>query len=195
MKLNNIDIDTTLKKVEILLKEERELSPAMKSMVEMLVLLITLLASRLNLNSSNSSKPPSSDPNRKKVRKEKGIKKAGGQKGHVGVTKAVQHGTNLKAHAVYMSQFQLIPYNRIQDYFSEQLQIPVSGGSIYNFNQETYGLLEIFDEKVKCKLAESDLAHVDETGININGEKCWLHCTSNGSWTYFFLIRNVEQMR
>ena len=103
-----------------------------------------------------------------------------------GVTKAVQYGTNLKAHSVYMSQFQLIPYNRIQDYFSEQLQIPVSGGSIYNFNQETYGLLEIFDEKVKGKLAESDLAHVDETGININGEKCWLHCTSNGSWTYFF---------
>ena len=43
-----------------------------------------------------------------------------------GVEKAVQYGANVKAHSVYMSQFQLIPYNRIQDYFQEQLQIPVS---------------------------------------------------------------------
>jgi len=29
-----------------------------------------------------------------------------------GVTKAVQYGTGLKAHAEYLSQFQLIPHNR-----------------------------------------------------------------------------------
>ena len=28
------------------------------------------------------------------------------------VTRPVQYGTNLKAHAVYLSQFQLIPYQR-----------------------------------------------------------------------------------
>lgn len=103
-----------------------------------------------------------------------------------GVTKAVQYGTSLKAHSVYMSQFQLIPYKRIQGYFREQLGIPVSEGSIYNFNQEAYGLLATFEEKVKTKLAGSDLLHVDETGINMNGDRRWLHCTSNSSWTYFF---------
>jgi len=39
----------------------------------------------VNLNSSNSSKPPSSDPNRKKKSKGKGLKQ-GGQVGHVGTT-------------------------------------------------------------------------------------------------------------
>ena len=82
------------------------------------------------------------------------------------VTKAVQYGKSVKAHSVYMSQFQLIPYNRVQDYFKEQLQIPISSGSIFNFNQEAYDLLEIFEEKVKSKLAESALMHVDETSIN-----------------------------
>ena len=255
MKINGIDVDATLKKVETVLSEEKGLPPAIRSMVELLVLLITLLAKSFNLNSSNSSKPPSSDPNRKKVRKAKGDKKAGGQKGRVGVTlqkvdepdkievvkldrrklppgkykeagyesrqvfdidisrivteyqaeiledskgnqfvapfpkgvtKAVQYGTSLKAHSVYMSQFQLIPYKRIQEYFRGQLGIPVSEGSIYNFNQEAYGLLATFEEKVKTKLAGSDLLHVDETGINMNGDKRWLHCTSNSSWTYFF---------
>ncbi len=255
MKINGIDVDATLKKVETVLSEEKGLPPAIRSMVELLVLLITLLAKSLNLNSSNSSKPPSSDPNRKKVRKAKGDKKAGGQKGRVGVTlqkvdepdkievikldrrklppgkykeagyesrqvfdidisrivteyqaeiledskgnqfvapfpkgvtKAVQYGTSLKAHSVYMSQFQLIPYKRIQGYFREQLGIPVSEGSLYNFNQESYGLLATFEEKVKTKLTGSDLLHVDETGINMNGDTRWLHCTSNSSWTYFF---------
>lgn len=255
MKINGIDVDAALKKVETVLSEEKGLSPVVRSMVALLVLLITLLVSRSNLNSSNSSKPPASDPNRKRVRKAKGDKKAGGQKGRVGVTlqkvdepdkievikldrrklppekyqeagyesrqvfdidisrivteyqaeiledskgnqfvapfpqgvtKAVQYGASLKAHSIYMSQYQLVPYKRIQEYFRGQLGIPVSEGSIYNFNQEAYGLLETFEEKVKAELAGSALLHVDETGINMNGDKRWLHCTSNSSWTHFF---------
>ncbi len=102
------------------------------------------------------------------------------------VTKAVQYGAGVKAHSVYMSQHQLIPYRRIQEYFRDQLGIPISEGSIYNFNQEAFGLLESFEEKVKAELANSELLHVDETGININGDRRWLHCTSNGLWTHFF---------
>lgn len=41
--MENIDIDATLRKVEKLLSEEKGLSPAMRSMVELLVLVITLL--------------------------------------------------------------------------------------------------------------------------------------------------------
>ncbi len=255
MTINNVDIDTTLNKVKLLLKEEKGLSPAVRSMIELLALVITLLVGRLNLNSSNSSKPPSSDLNRKKVCKANGGGKAGGQKGRVGVTlqkvddpdeietikleqrklpperykemwyesrqvfdikvarvvteyraqiledskgkrfvaqfpkevtRAVQYGKSVKAHSVYMSQFQLIPYSRVQDYFKEQLQIPISSGSIYNFNLEAYDLLEEFEEKVKSELTESVLMHVDETGINIGGDRHWLHCTSNDLWTYFF---------
>ena len=86
MTINNVDIDATLNKVKVLLNEEKDLSPAVRSMIELLALVITLLVGRLNLNSSNSSKPPSSDPNRKKIRNTNGGKKAGGQKGRVGVT-------------------------------------------------------------------------------------------------------------
>ena len=255
MTIENIDIDTTLKRVETLLIEDKDLSPATKSLLEILVLVITLLANRLNLNSKNSSKPPSSDPNRKKTSNKKSDKKPGGQKGHIGntlkkvetpdkvkvikidraklppgeykelghesrqvfdidisrivteyqaqvledkngnrftapfpqgVTKAVQYGTSLKEHSVYLSQFQLIPYNRIKDYFADQLEIPVSVGSIFNFNKEAFCLLEGFDDLSRNKLTDSVLVHSDETGINVNGGKFWLHCASNHLWTYFF---------
>jgi transposase len=254
MTIENFDINSTIKKVETLLKEEKGLTPATKSMFEILVLIITLLVNRLGLNSKNSSKPPSSDPNRKKNSKKKKNKKPGGQNGHTGTTlqkidnpdktktirvdrsklpegtykevgyetrqvfdidisravteyqaqiledsngnrftapfpkgidKAVQYGAKIKAHSVYMSQFQLIPYNRIQDYFVDQLQIPISSGSIFNFNKEAASSLGDFEELVKNKLAHSDIVHADETGININGKRHWLHCASNDFWTYF----------
>jgi transposase len=38
-----------------------------------------------------------------------------------GVGKAVQYGNQLKAHAVYLSQYQLLPYKRVQQYFADQL--------------------------------------------------------------------------
>jgi transposase len=253
--IENIDVDATLQKVEKLLSEEKGLSPAVRSMIELLALLITLLVGRLNRNSRNSSKPPSSDPNRKKESKAKGERKAGGQKGRdgvtlkkvdnpdevevikvdrrkyprskykvvgyearqvfdikisrvvteyraevvedakgnrivasfpEGVTKAVQYGPDLKAHAVYMSQYQLIPYKRIQEYFEGQIGIPLSEGSVYNFNREAYESLEPFDVRAREELAKSEVMHVDETSINKNGDRYWLHSASNSLWTYFF---------
>lgn len=255
MKIDNIDIEATIDNVHKLIRQDKQLSTATKSLFEMLILIITLLSNRMNLNSSNSSKAPSTDPNRKKQAIKKTGRKPGGQKGHVGttlkqinkpdkvkvikvkrselpagnyqqvdfetrqvfdidisrvvteyraevledetgkryvapfpegVTKAVQYGEGIKAHSVYMSQYQLIPYNRIQEYFADQLNIPISEGSIFNFNKHAYGLLAEFENRVQKELTASILAHADETSINIGGKRNWLHCLSNGIWTYFY---------
>lgn len=254
MKIDNIDIAATIEKVQVLIREDKQMSAATKSMIEVMILIITLLANRLNLNSTNSSKPPSSDPNREKKPKPETGKKPGGQKGHIGstlkkvdnpdiiepiridrrtlppgkyrlvgfdrrqvfdidikrvvteyqaeileddhgnryvasfpenVTKAAQYGTGAKAHSVYMSQFQLIPYSRVQDHFADQLHIPISEGTIFNFNQEAYGLLDEFEIRAKNELAASAIAHADETGINIGSKGHWLHCVSNDQWTLY----------
>lgn len=102
------------------------------------------------------------------------------------VTKPVQYGEGLKAHSVYMSQFQLLPYERIQDYFTDQLGIPVSPGSLFNFNKEAFDRLAAFESIAKSNLIRSLLLHADETGINVNGKRLWLHCASNGLWTLFY---------
>ncbi|MCZ6802572.1 MAG: DUF6444 domain-containing protein [Proteobacteria bacterium] len=86
MTLDHIDIDATLSEVERLLKEDKQLSPALKSLISVLVMLVKLLSNRVALNSRNSSKPPSSDLNRKKQERIKSRKKSGGQLGHVGST-------------------------------------------------------------------------------------------------------------
>ena len=255
MTLKDVDIESTIKKVRQLLEEEKALSPALKSMIEMLILIVTLLVNRLGLDSRNSSKPPSTDPNRKRTSKKKKNKKAGGQPGHNGstlekvekpdkiktlhidkralprgnqyhevgfesrqvidfeistivteyraqiledengkkyvapfpenVTRPVQYGANLKANSVYMSQFQLIPYKRIQDHFNDQMNISISAGTLFNINKQAYDSLERFDEIAINKLARSALLHADETGINVGGKRIWLHSASNELWTYF----------
>ncbi len=255
MKIENIDIQATIEKAQAIIRDDKQMSAGTKSIVEILILVITLLANRLNLNSTNSSKPPSSDPNRKKKHRLKSDRKKGGQNGHngttlkkvddpdiiepiqidrrtlpagqyhevdyearqvfdidisrvvteyraqvledengnryvapfpEGVTKAVQYGTGLKAHAVYLSQFQLIPYNRIQDYFSDQLHIPISEGSIFNFNKQAFEALDAFENTAKEQLRISAVAHADETGINMGGDRFWLHCVSNDFWTLYY---------
>jgi len=103
-----------------------------------------------------------------------------------GVTRPAQYGPGVKANSVYMTMFQLIPYNRVEDNFLEQMGIPISAGSIFNFNQEAYELLERFEQWLCNKLVLSDLIHADETGINIGGKRVWLHNASNSWYTFFY---------
>jgi len=86
MTVENINVEAAIKRVNDLIVQERDLSPALKASLEVLLLLVTILANRLGLNSKNSSKSPSSDPNRKKKSKEQATRQPGGQQGHKGTT-------------------------------------------------------------------------------------------------------------
>lgn len=101
-----------------------------------------------------------------------------------GVERSVQYGARLKAHAVYLSQYQLLPYERIREYFEDQVNIPLSAGSLFNFNQEAYDKAIHFEGWVKDHLAQSSIVHADETSINIGGQRHWLHCASNERLTW-----------
>jgi transposase len=103
-----------------------------------------------------------------------------------GVKRDVQYGATLKAKVVYMSQAQLIPLERVKDYFKSHYQLNLSQGSLCNFNQEAYRGLDVFEKVAKEKLISGDLLHNDETGINISGHLRWLHSASNEKWTLFF---------
>lgn len=255
MKIDGIDIPQTVASIKEQIEADSSVSPSLRAAIELLLLVVTLLCNRLGLNSQNSSKPPSSDPNREK-KKRTTRNKPGGQNGHKGVTlepfetpdhiepiavdietlppgnytdagvekrqvvdiefrrvvteyqaqvlqneegqrfvapfpngvsRPIQYGHGIKAHAVYLSQYQLLPYDRIRDYFTDQLAIPLSSGSIYNFVCEAYALAEDMGalNQIKGALKREPVLHSDETGININGQRQWLHGASSLSWTWF----------
>jgi len=105
------------------------------------------------------------------------------------VTRPIQYGSSVKSHSCYLSVYQLIPYNRINDQFNNEYKIPISPGTIYNFNAEAANNLRKlnFEQIVKEKLISSPVDHSDETSINVNGKKKWLHVCSNDLWTWFEL--------
>jgi transposase len=89
VELNDIDIDATLKNAKELLEQEKDLSPAIKATMDILILVVQLFANRIGLNSRNSrnsSKPPSTDPNRPKNLPKSSGKNPGGQHDHKGET-------------------------------------------------------------------------------------------------------------
>ncbi|MGK0367185.1 MAG: transposase [Thermoproteota archaeon] len=51
------------------------------------------------------------------------------------IKKAIQYWPSVKSFAVYMSQYQLILYARVQEVFKDQYDLKISQGSLCNFNR------------------------------------------------------------
>lgn len=113
------------------------------------------------------------------------------------ITRPIQYGASVKAMAVYMNQYQLVPYKRVAEYFLDQGNLPLSAGSLFNFNKEAFSLLENFEKISRKKLLNACVLHSDETGINVNGKLHWLHGILNDRWTLLMphTKRGTEAMK
>ena len=112
-----------------------------------------------------------------------------------GVTEPAQYGVGVKATSVYSSQFQLIPQARVQDLLETQFGLSVTKGSVNNFNVLAAETLRHwnFEDWLRSKLVQSSVLHADETGVNLNSVRWWIHCLSNESFTYFHLDQKRGQ--
>jgi transposase len=221
---------------------------------------IKALEDRLSQNSSNSSKPPSTDWFKKKInlRKKTG-RSPGGQKGHrghnlkmvdhpdsinvisisscsgcgrslkeiepdgykkrqvfdlppieievtehrteektcpqcgqlnkapfpEGVDQPTQYGPAIKAYAVYLNQYQLLPYERIRELFLDLFGTGLSAGTIVNANRTCSMALKPVEEMIKDKITASGIVHFDETGLYTEQKRWWLHVASTDNLTYY----------
>ncbi|HJH28648.1 MAG TPA: IS66 family transposase, partial [Methanosarcinaceae archaeon] len=232
---------------------------------------IKSLEERLNKNSRNSSKPPSTDfyASKKpitKSRRQKSSKKVGGQKGHLGttlemvnnpdeivihradqcsnchtslenewvkdyekrqifdippvqlhstehrgeiklcpkcgrtttakfpndVTQPTQYGSRLRAFAVYLHDYQLIPYNRSCELLSDIYGCKISPATLNRAENECFDGLEQYENEIKDVLIQSNVHRCDETGMKIYGIRHWLHvvCTNERHYPKIQLCLN-----
>jgi transposase len=63
-----------------------------------------------------------------------------------GVVREAQYGEGVKAQAVYMSVHQMVPCERVSEHFENQINIPISAGSVCNFKEEAYRKLWWFEK-------------------------------------------------
>ena len=248
---------TAMGKTIAMLMEQVE---TLNNQVETLQEEVKELKARLDKNSRNSSKPPSSDEFiRTKSQRKKSGKKTGGQKGHKGytlqissnpdkiivhrnkacrgcgyglenqptisvekrqvydvpkprpeviehrretlscpccgllnkaafpegVTQPVQYGENLITQAVYLSQYQLIPYNRVVEFFADIYALKISEATIYNAITTVHEALGPAEEAIVSGLLGSEVLSVDETGLRIEAKRQWLHVASTDALTHY----------
>jgi transposase len=219
---------------------------------------IAELEARLNLNSQNSSKPPSTDTWKKpKPTRQKTGKKPGAQKGHKGhglkierqpdqiithqpaickhcktnlteihgtqtdtrykidiniqtqltqhnqitlicpncqtintpafpqdLTSTIQYGEGVKAISVLFTHYAMVSYDKTQKILNDIFDIPISTGTIVNHVSEFTQKAEPVLNGIPIKLQGESVLHFDETGVNVETEKHWLHTASSDGATF-----------
>ena len=245
--------------VERLLAQQAE----MAQQIETLTVRVQELEARLNKDSHNSHKPPSSDGlaklPRRRSRRQRSGKAAGGQAGHMGVTlrpvakpdqvvphgpsncsqcradltgatlmlqarrqvfelpsrravviehqmlqarcphcqrvsagefppdvtQPVQYGPGVKALAVYLQEYQHLPFARLREFFRDVLELPLSTGTLAQARDTCARRLESAENAIKQGVTQATVVNFDETGIRIAGKTRWLHVASTPDLTYY----------
>lgn len=234
-------------------KENEELKNQINSLME-----------QLKKDSHNSSKPPSSDGFKKKIKslRESSGKKPGGQPGHVGhtlemvenpdditvyeidkcekcgysfdsegseeicnvechqvfdtpelkmeviehqaemkrcpkcgvINKAkfppqasniVQYGERINSLVSYLSNYQLIPLERVKEFMTDLFNHPLSKATVIKMNRKTHQALQLFEQTAKDKIINSSVVHADESGFYCENKRQWLHCASTKTITHY----------
>lgn len=245
------------------LERLRAENAALRALVERLQQRIAALEARLNQDSHNSNKPPSSDSPFKKPpprsQRQSAGRKPGGQKGHPGATRElvedpdqrvtvplsgecdcgracaaiaaevlperrqvieleirrqvveyrivagscacgrahrsdfpegvsapVQYGPSVSALAVYLTQDQLLPYQRTAQLLAEVGGIPLSPGSVDRAVKVAGVRLKPLEQAIRDALITANVAHADETGMRVGTKLYWLHVLSTAELTAYF---------
>ena len=101
-----------------------------------------------------------------------------------GVNAPAQYGASIKAMAVHLNQYHLVPLARTASLMQDLYGAQLSQASVQSFAQEAAQTLLPTTAAIGKAVQASSVVHADETGIRIAGKLAWLHCavTDTLSW-------------
>ena len=102
-----------------------------------------------------------------------------------GVNAPVQYGEGVKAAAVYVKNYQYLPYERACELLDDLLGCPLSEGTLANIISQCDDLAEKPVAQIKEMIEQASVAHFDETGSRVEGKLWWLHSASTANATYY----------
>jgi transposase len=97
----------------------------------------------------------------------------------------VQYGKNLKAFALYLSDWHLLPQERTCQVMHDIFGITMSEGTLNNIRAEADRKLEQTSLEMQKHLAEKEVLGSDETQCFISREKFWQHCVCDSQFTHY----------
>ena len=103
-----------------------------------------------------------------------------------GVAAPVQYGPSVSALAVYLTQYQLLPYQRTAELLAAIGGIPLSPGSVHRAVEVAGVRLKPLEQAIRDALITAAVAHADETGIRVGTKLYWLHVLSTPALSAYF---------
>lgn len=102
-----------------------------------------------------------------------------------GVNAPVQYGPGVKAAAVYLKNYQFLPYERTCELLGDFFGCPMSEGTLANLMGECHARLEQPVQQIKEQIAHGPVAQFDESGSRVENKLWWLHVASTANATYY----------
>jgi len=103
-----------------------------------------------------------------------------------GIEALVQYGPGVSAFAVYMTQYQLLSYQRTAEVLNELAGLGISPGILQRAVRVAATRLEAPVNAIRRALIAAPVAHAAETGRRVNGNLYWLHVLSTDRLTAYF---------
>jgi transposase len=101
------------------------------------------------------------------------------------VTHAVQYGPTGATWAAYFTNYHHIPVERTTEIFDDLVQHRVSEATVLKASEHLDTCIAPATEAVKEQLRASEVLHVDESGVRVEGKLHWLHVASTDTLTHY----------
>jgi len=101
------------------------------------------------------------------------------------VGQGVQYGAQIKALAVYLLNYQLLPYRRTRELLADLLGQPLAEGTLQAALAEAATQLAPTCAAIGQGVQAAEVSHFDETGFYVAGKRQWLHVATTPQLTYY----------
>jgi transposase len=99
----------------------------------------------------------------------------------------VQYGPRVKSVAVYLGEYQLLPFDRLAEIMRDLFACEsFSEGTIANFKADCSRRLEPVEAAIRDLATAAPVAGFDETGVRATGSLHWLHTVSTQFLTWYY---------
>jgi transposase len=97
----------------------------------------------------------------------------------------VQYGSSVKARALYLHQYQLLPFARTTEAMADLFGLQMSVGTVARSVEECASQLLETELQIKRKLRRSGVLHADETGLRVTKKLHYIQVASTPHLTHY----------
>jgi transposase len=110
------------------------------------------------------------------------------------VTAHVQYGDRVQALVLYLHTYQLLPCERLAEFFDDIFNCPLSTGVICSMLKKAGTRAGPIYESIKGAILQAVFVHCDETGLSVSGKLHWLHTASTPELTFLHVDKHRGQV-